>query len=65
MPTIYVRVSQAASDFAHEESKRSGIPLAKVVEAFLEEAMRRGWRLGGRRIDVVESGAALDGPAQQ
>jgi len=50
--TIYARVSEESYAFVKSESERSGLPMAQVIEAFISQAIREGWRVGGRMITV-------------
>ena len=52
--TIYARVPESVYRFVKAEAERSGLPLAKVVAAFLAEAERRGWHVMGMQIEVSD-----------
>lgn len=43
--TIYARVSLDAKRWLDEQTARTGIPIAKILDAILQDAMRRGVRL--------------------
>ena len=40
--TIYARVSVEAKEWLDRESQKTGIPIAKIVDAILLDAARRG-----------------------
>ena len=52
--TIYARVPESVYRFVKDEADRSGLPLAKVIEAFLTEAECRGWHVVGMRIEIAD-----------
>jgi hypothetical protein len=60
--TLYARVSDEAYAYVKAESERSGMPLAQVVDAFLAEAMRLEWHVGGRVITVEKQVIAVEKP---
>jgi len=43
MPVIYARVSDETLEFVKRQHDESGLPMARIVEAVLNEARVRGW----------------------
>ena len=55
MGVLYCRVSDACADWVKTEAERSGLSVAKTVEAFLDHARREGWVLGERMVTIKGS----------
>lgn len=52
MTAIYYRASEASYAYVKQESESCGLPMARVVEAFVAEAARREWKVGGLKVDT-------------